>query len=83
MLHNLICLPDKVCKHRPVIISHTLTVESAFPDTKILSLSSMPDVNDWCPIKVCLHVPVSTSHTLMLVSKDPLTTWALSNYKKM
>jgi len=39
-------IPDKVCKHCPVSISHTFTVESAFPDTKILSLSSMPDVKD-------------------------------------
>ncbi|RUS81955.1 hypothetical protein EGW08_010300, partial [Elysia chlorotica] len=34
--------PVKVCRHCPVVISHTLTVESAFPDTKMLFFSSRP-----------------------------------------
>ena len=42
-------------------MSHTLTVESALPETRMLFRSSMPDVRDWCPIRVCLHAPVSTS----------------------
>ena len=60
-------------------MSHTLTVESALPETRMLFRSSMPDVRDWCPIRVCLHAPVSTSHTRMLVSREPLTTWTPSN----
>jgi len=60
-------------------MSHTLTVESALPETRMLFRSSMPDVRDWCPIRVCLQAPVSTSHTRMLVSSDPLTTWTPSN----
>lgn len=37
-------LPDKVCKHWPLVVSQTLTVESAFPDTRIFCRSSMPEV---------------------------------------
>ena len=75
-------LPERVCRHCPVVISHTLTVESALPETRMLSLSSMPDVRDWWPIKACLQAPVSTSHTRMEVSNEPLTTWIPSNQKE-
>jgi hypothetical protein len=61
------------------VISHILTVESAFPETNILFRSSIPEVRLWWPIRVCLRVPVFTSHTRMLVSSDPLTTWIPSN----
>ena len=74
-------IPERVCRHCPVVISQTLTVESALPETRMLSLSSMPDVKDWWPIKACLQAPVSTSHTLMEVSNEPLTTWIPSNLK--
>lgn len=40
-------IPDKVCRHLPLIMSHTLTVESALPETSILLRNSMPDVKDW------------------------------------
>lgn len=79
LANDLIFLPDNVCRHCPVVISQTLTVESALPDTKMFSLSSMPDVKLWWPIRVCLQLPVSTSQTRMDVSKDPLTTWTPSN----
>ena len=39
--------PDKVCRHAPEMMSHTLTVESALPETRMLFLSSIPDVSDW------------------------------------
>lgn len=68
-----------MCKQCPVVISQTLTVESAFPETNILEWSSMPEVSDWCPVSVCLRWPDSTSQTRMEVSKDPLTTWEPSN----
>lgn len=44
--------PCNVCKHCPVLMSQILTVESAFPDTSILSLSSIPLVRDWWPVSV-------------------------------
>ncbi len=47
--------PDSVCRHCPVTMSQTLTVESAFPETRMLSRSSIPEVNDWCPIRACLE----------------------------
>lgn len=72
-------LPERVCRHRPVTMSHTLTVESAFPEMRMLFLSSMPDVRLWWPIRVWRHCPVSTSHTRMLVSREPLTTCTPSN----
>ncbi|KAG8224225.1 hypothetical protein J437_LFUL002681 [Ladona fulva] len=37
--------PDRVCKQCPVRISQTLTVESAFPETRILCRSSIPDIS--------------------------------------
>lgn len=74
--------PCKVCKHCPVLISQILTVESAFPETRILSLSSIPLVNDWCPVSVWIQFPVSTSQTRIDVSRDPLTTWMPSNYNR-
>lgn len=77
--HLTSVLPCRVCKHWPVVMSHTLTVESAFPETSMLSFSSSPLVNDWWPIKVCRQFPDSTSHTRMEVSKDPLTMWTPSN----
>lgn len=63
-------------------MSQILTVESAFPDTRMLSLSSMPLVRDWCPVRVCMQFPVSTSHTRMDVSNDPLTTCTPSNWRE-
>ena len=75
-------LPERVWRHLPLMMSQTLTVESALPDTRMLLRSSMPDVRDWWPMSVCLHAPVSASHTRMLVSKDPLTTWTPSNCKQ-
>ena len=41
--------PDKVCRHAPEMMSHTLTVESALPETRMLFRSSIPEVSDWCP----------------------------------
>lgn len=67
-------LPDRVCKQWPVVMSHTLTVESALPDTNMLECSSIPEVSDWCPVSVCFNCPDSTSHTRIEVSKEPLTT---------
>lgn len=61
-------------------MSHTLTVESALPDTKIFCRNSMPDVKLWCPISVCLQVPDAASHTRIDVSKEPETTWMPSNW---
>lgn len=75
-------LPCNVCKHCPVLISQIFTVESAFPETRILSLSSIPLVNDWCPVNVWIQFPVSTSQTRIDVSRDPLTTWTPSNYNR-
>lgn len=75
-------LPCNVCKHCPVLISQILTVESAFPETRMLSLSSIPLVNDWCPVSVWMQFPVSTSQTRIDVSRDPLTTWMPSNYNR-
>lgn len=75
-------LPCNVCKHCPVLISQILTVESAFPETRMLSLSSIPLVNDWCPVNVWMQFPVSTSQTRIDVSRDPLTTWMPSNYNR-
>ena len=59
----------------------TLTVESAFPDTKICFFNSIPLVSDWWPIKVCRHWPVSAFHTRIDVSNDPLTICVPSNYQ--
>lgn len=75
------CLPWSVCKHCPVVISQTFTVESALPETRMLSLSSRPLVRDWCPIRVCRHLPFSTSQTRIDVSRDPLTICTPSNWK--
>lgn len=55
-------------------MSQIFTVESALPETRMLSLSSMPLVRDWCPVSVWMQFPVSTSQTRMDVSKEPLTT---------
>lgn len=75
-------LPDKVCRHWPLVVSHTLTVESALPETSIFCCNSMPDVRLWWPISVCLHVPVAASHTRIDVSSDPDTTWTPSNWRE-
>lgn len=75
-------LPCNVCKHCPVLISQIFTVESAFPETRMLSLSSIPLVSDWCPVSVWMQFPVSTSQTRIEVSRDPLTTWMPSNYNR-
>lgn len=63
-------------------MSQILTVESALPETRMLSLSSMPLVRDWCPVSVWMQFPVSTSQTLIDVSNEPLTTWIPSNWRK-
>lgn len=60
-------------------MSQILTVESALPETRMLSFSSMPLVRDWWPVSVWMQLPVSTSHTLIEVSNEPLTTWIPSN----
>lgn len=75
-------LPDNVCKHWPFVVSQTLTVESAFPDTRIFWRSSMPDVRLWWPIKVCLQVPEIASHTRIEVSSEPDTTCTPSNWNE-
>lgn len=75
-------LPDNVCKHWPFVVSQTLTVESAFPDTKIFCRSSIPEVRLWWPISVCLQVPVVASHTRIDVSSEPDTTCTPSNWEK-
>jgi len=71
--------PCSVCRHCPVVMFHTLTVESALPDTRMLSRSSMPLVNDWWPINVCRQAPVSALHTRIDVSNEPLTMCTPSN----
>ena len=40
-------VPDSVWRHWPVRISQILTVESALPDTKMLSRNSIPEVKLW------------------------------------
>lgn len=77
---QLYILPDKVCRHCPVVISQTLTVESALPETKMFCLNSIPEVRLWWPISVCLQLPVSASHTLIDVSSDPETMCIPSNW---
>ena len=42
--------PDNVWRHCPVRISQIFTVESAFPDTKMLSRNSIPEVRLWIKI---------------------------------
>lgn len=49
--------PCSVWRHCPVRMSHTRTVESAFPETRMLSRSSMPLVSDWWPVSVWTHPP--------------------------
>uniref|UniRef100_A0A6B0V2P4 Putative secreted protein n=1 Tax=Ixodes ricinus TaxID=34613 RepID=A0A6B0V2P4_IXORI len=71
--------PASVCRHCPVRMSQTLTVESALPDTRMLLRSSMPEVRDWWPMSWCRQAPVSTSHTRIEVSSEPLTTCTPSN----
>lgn len=71
--------PWRVCKHCPVLISQIFTVESALPETRMLSRNSMPLVRDWCPIRVCKQLPLSASHTRIEVSREPLTMWVPSN----
>lgn len=39
-------LPDSVWRQWPVVMSQTLTVESAFPDTRMLECNSIPEVRD-------------------------------------
>lgn len=51
------CSPCSVWRHCPVRMSHTRTVESAFPETRMLSRSSMPLVSDWWPVNVWTHPP--------------------------
>lgn len=63
-------------------MSQILTVESALPETRMLSFSSMPLVSDWWPVSVWMQLPVSTSHTLIDVSSEPLTTWIPSNWER-
>ena len=63
-------------------MSHTLTVESALPETRMLFLSSMPEVSDWWPIRACLQAPDSTSQTRIDVSSEPETTWMPSNWSE-
>merc|ERR1719234_2138843 len=72
-------VPVRVCRQAPVRMSQIFTVLSALPDTRMLSLSSMPEVRDWWPMRACLQDPVSTSHTRMLVSRLPDTTCTPSN----
>lgn len=79
---GLVDSPCSVCRHWPVLMSQILTVESALPETRMLSLSSMPLVSDWCPVSVWMQLPVSTSQTLIDVSREPLTTWIPSNYRE-
>lgn len=74
--------PWSVWRHWPVLMSQIFTVESAFPETRMLSLSSMPLVRDWCPVSVWMQFPVSTSQTRIDVSNEPLTTWIPSNWKR-
>ncbi len=72
--------PDSVCRHWPVTMSHTFTVESAFPDTKMLSRNSIPDVSDWWPIRACLKSnkrflrPVQTMQFVSSYLQDPVST---------
>ena len=73
-------IPCKVWRHWPVVISQTFTVESALPETRILSFNSSPLVNDWWPTRVWRQFPVSTSHTRIDVSREPLTIWFPSNW---
>ena len=39
---SVLCVPESVCRHCPERMSQILTVESALPDTRMLSFSSMP-----------------------------------------
>ena len=77
----LICLlqPLRVCKHSPVLSDHILTVESAFPDTKMSFLICMPLVSEWCPVSLWMIDPVCTFHTMMVVSSEPDTMRSPSN----
>jgi len=78
-VYSMVNKPCSVWRHWPVVMFHTLTVESALPDTRMFSRSSMPLVKDWWPISVWRHAPVSALHTRIDVSNEPLTMWTPSN----
>lgn len=61
--------PWSVWRHCPVRMSHTRTVESAFPDTRMLSRSSIPLVSDWWPVSVWTHPPEEDQGFLVSVIK--------------
>lgn len=50
-------IPCSVWRQCPVRTSHTRTVESALPDTRMLLRSSIPLVSDWCPVSVWTQPP--------------------------
>lgn len=53
-------IPCSVWRQCPVRTSHTRTVESALPDTRMLLRSSIPLVSDWCPVSVWTQPPRAT-----------------------
>lgn len=53
-------IPCSVWRQCPVRTSHTRTVESALPDTRMLLRSSIPLVSDWCPVSVWTQAPRAT-----------------------
>ena len=51
-----------------VLLLRTLTVESAFPDTSMFFLSSIPLVRDWWPAEESTTVPSLCHHTSWLTN---------------
>ena len=81
---HIIILPDRVWRHCPVRISQILTVESALPETKMLSRNSIPEVKLWISrvnghyLPNCCHqnmVPVAHFLHLMAHKGVPAGAW--------
>jgi hypothetical protein len=61
-----------VCRHAPLLASHTLTVLSCDADASLLeSCEKATDLTEllW-PSSVCRHAPLLASHTLTVLSLD-------------
>ena len=62
----------RVCKHAPLLASHSLTVSSYDADASLVeSCEKATDVTEllW-PVYVCRHAPLLASHSLMVLSLD-------------
>ena len=64
--------PSSVCRHSPLVTSHSFTVQSSDPDATFVPSGEndtlfIPE----CPSSVCRHSPLVTSHSFTVLSQTP------------